>query len=122
MDLKKEKIIYTGDIFITKLLAYFKDKDYGIGVKEIFYREFFLQDGYNGKVLHYGRIRKIIDCAVFDDFEKLLQMSDDDFAKNLARLYMERTREFKTLPIKNFDFEAYTLDLEEFFRINGLIK
>ncbi len=118
------KVIYTGDIFVTKLLACFKDKDYGIGVKEIFYREFFLhgEDEYDGKFSHYGKIRKIIVCDIFDDFDKVLRMTDDEFTENLARLYMERTKEFKSLPIKNFDVEAYTQDLEYFFKANGLIK
>lgn len=117
----KEKIIFWAPIFLTALGKYFSERSYGERVKEILYREFCLKEGYNDKLLYYGPRRKIVDCAIVLEYEKVLKMSNDEYGKYLAGLYMERSRQFAELKIKDFDAEKYTQDLEEFFKGNKLL-
>lgn len=117
----KEKVISWAPVFSTAIGNFFSERSYGEKVKEVLYREFCLKEGYNDKLLYYGPRRKIVDCAIVLDYEKVLQMSNDDYGKYLAGLYMERSRQFAELNIKDFAAEKYTQDLEEFFKGNKLL-
>ena len=118
----REKKVFYGVIFVTHMTDFFKDRDYGKGVNEIFYREYCLRDGYNDKVLHYGPRRKIIDCAIVEDYLSVLSMNTEDYGKYLARLYIERSQQFSELLIKNFNLSQYLNDLATFFRNHSLIS
>ena len=100
---------------------YFSERSYGERVKEIFYREFCLKEGYKDKLLYYGSRRKIVDCAIVLDYEAVLKMGIEEYGKYLAKLYIERSNQFTELKVKDFDVGKYVEDLESFFKLNKLL-
>jgi hypothetical protein len=116
-----EKKVFWAPIFLTAMGKYFSDRSYGERVKEILYREFCLKEGYEGKLLYYGPRRKIVDCAIVLDYEAVLKMNKDKYGKYLAKLYLERSKEFSSLKIKDFKHEDYVNDLKSFLKENNLI-
>lgn len=116
-----EKKIFWAPIFLTAMGKYFSERSYGEKVKEVLYREFCLKEGYNDKLLYYGPRRKIVDCAIVLDYEAVLKMSNDEYGKYLAKLYIERSNQFTELKVKDFDVGKYVDDLEEFFKLNKLL-
>jgi len=115
------KKVFYGKIFVGNLMSYFEERSYGDGVREIFYREFSLKERYEGQLLHYGPRRKIIDCAIVEDYAKVLTMSTEEYGKYMAELYVDRSLQFSELKIKGFDVVRYVGDLEEFFKLNKLL-
>jgi hypothetical protein len=120
-DVIQEKIILFAPIFITQLGKYFESLNYGPGVNEILYREYILKDGYAGKLLYYGPKKKIIDCAIVGNFETAVSIPKEEFGKYIAALYLERSKEFKTLNVKNFDCDSFLADLTAFFTERNLL-
>lgn len=114
----KEKVISWAPVFSIGIGKYFAERNYGEKVQEILYREFCLKEGYNDKLLYYGARRKIVDCAIVLDYQKVLKMSNDEYGKYLAKLYIERSKQFTELKIKDFNVGKYTQDLEDFFKGN----
>lgn len=116
-----EKKILWAPVFLTQMGKYFSERSYGEKVKEILYREFCLKEGYNDKLLYYGSRRKIVDCAIVLDYQLVLKMSNEEYGKYLASLYIERSNQFTELKVKDFDVEKYVEDLKEFFKLNMLL-
>jgi hypothetical protein len=120
-DIIQEKIITYAPIFLTQMGKYFSERSYGHQVKEVLYREFCLKDGYEGKVLYYGLKKKIVDCAIVQDYQSVLAMSNKEYGKYLAKLYIDRSNQFTELKIKDFDIGKYVGDLKDFFKQNMLL-
>jgi hypothetical protein len=120
-DPTQEKIIFWAPVFLTAMGKYFSDLSYGDKVKEVLYREFCLKEGYDDKLLYYGPRRKIVDCAIVLDYKQVLKMSNDEYGKYLAKLYLERSKQFTELKVKDFNVGKYVEDLEEFFKLNKLL-
>ncbi|MBK7292190.1 MAG: hypothetical protein IPI78_19315 [Chitinophagaceae bacterium] len=116
-----EKVIFWAPFFLTAMGKYFSERSYGERVKEIFYREFCLKEGYKDKLLYYGSRRKIVDCAIVLDYEAVLKMGIEEYGKYLAKLYIERSNQFTELKVKDFDVGKYVEDLESFFKLNKLL-
>ncbi|MGN6291973.1 MAG: hypothetical protein ACTHMV_04445 [Chitinophagaceae bacterium] len=121
VDSIREKKVFYGTLFAKELPSFFEDKSYGKSVVEIFYREFCLREGYNDTVLYYGPRKKIIDCAIVEEYSSVLEMNNEEYGRYLAKLYLERSQQFSELKIKDFDAKRYIEDLIEFFQINLLI-
>lgn len=117
----KEKVIIWAPVYSTAMGKYFSELSYGEKVKEILYSEFCLKESYNDKLLYYGPKKKIVDCAIVLDYEEVLKMSIDEYGKYLAKLYIERSTQFKELKVKDFDVGKYVEDLEDFFKLNKLL-
>ena len=120
IDSIREKKVFYGSIFRNDLTFFFSERDYGKSVNEIFYREFCLNREYDDAVLHYGPRRKIIDCAIVEEYSSVLVMNNEEYGKYLAKLYIERSQQFSELRVKDFDLQRYLEDLTVFFRINLL--
>lgn len=121
LDPIRQKKVFYGKIFVGELMSYFEERSYGENIQEIFYREFCMKKAYEGKLIHYGPRRKIIDCAIVEDYEKVLLMSTEEYGKYVAQLYVERSLQFSELKIKEFNVGRYVDDLEGFFKINMLL-
>jgi hypothetical protein len=119
-NIKQKRIAY-GGIFVTKFINYFENRSYGDNVQEILFREFCLKDGYHDKLLHYGKKRKIIDCAVVADYPTALKLDVQEYGKYIASLYLDRSKSFGDLKIKDFDSDNFSKDLEFFFKEIGLL-
>lgn len=117
-----DKNIYVAPIFLTKIGTYFLNRTYGEGVSEIYHREFCLKRGYDGKLYHYAKKKKMIDTAIVIDYENAIQISNEEFSRHLAQLYLERSKGFSELKIMDFDLNKYQNDLRTFFIENNLIK
>lgn len=117
----KEKIIFWAPVFLTAMGEYFLELNYGENVKEILYREFCLKEGYNERLLYYGPKRKIVDCAIVLEYKMVLRMDNDEYGKYLAKLYIDRSKQFTELNIKDFNVRKYVEDLREFFKTNKLL-
>ncbi|MEO5583679.1 MAG: hypothetical protein ABIR66_13395 [Saprospiraceae bacterium] len=115
------KKVFYGKIFVTELMSYFKNRNYGVNVQEILYREFCLPEGYEGKLVHYEPRGKSIDCAIVEDYIRVLKMNNTEYGKYLAELYLDRTNQFSELKIEGFDIGKYVEDLKEFFKENMLL-
>ncbi|MEQ1676220.1 MAG: hypothetical protein ABL876_05955 [Chitinophagaceae bacterium] len=116
----KEKVIIWAPVYSTALGKYFSERSYGEKVNEVLYREFCLKSGYNDKLLYYGPRKKIVDCAIVLNYQSVLEMSNEEYGKYLAKLYIERSNQFTELKIKDFDVGKYVEDLTEFFKLNML--
>lgn len=121
VDTIREKKVFYANVFVTNLTSFFDDKSYGKNVKEIYFREFCLKEGYHDNLLYYGSRKKIIDCAIVEDFSLVLNMANEEYGKYLAELYLDRSRQFQTLNIKDFDSTQFVSDLMEFFKESELL-
>ena len=114
----QEKNIYAAPILVTKLMDFFSNKSYGEDVEKILYRVFCLKEGYNGKTLYYGKKRKIIDCAIVEDYSVAVKMNNKEYGEYVSNLIIQKTSEFSTFNLVRFDNEAYRKDLISFFYNN----
>jgi len=121
VDSIREKKVFYGTLFVKELPSFFEGKYYGKSVVQIFYREFCLKEEYNDTVLYYGPRKKIIDCAIVEEYSSVLKMNNEEYGKYLAKLYVEGSQQFSELKIKDFDIKRYLEDLVGFFQINLLI-
>jgi len=120
----RAKIIYAGEIFVTKLLDHFSNKSFGHSVNEIFYYEYSIGD----KIVHasenkifYIPTSKKIEITIELDLQTALNANDRGYLRYLANCYLDRTQELIPMQIKNFNAEAYLKELEFFFIANKAI-
>lgn len=116
---------FSRNVFIHKLSEYFQTCSYGEGVNEIFYIEVcenpvFSENPY-GKILSYGKRKKIIEIGLQLDFDLAQSLNGPAFARYLANTYLERSLEIESLKVENFDLEKYITDLETFFKLKEVL-
>jgi len=111
-------------IFVIGILNYFQEKTYGEAVNEIYYRQFCFDANTEQPIepfYLYGKRKKIIDCIVNLEYDIAVTLEVPALARYMAEKYLERTKDFGKLGIKNFAHEEYLTDLKNFFRISGVL-
>jgi hypothetical protein len=120
----REKVLFSGEVFINKLPLFFKDISYGSDVSEIFYIEECENPIYGSNyrdVLYYNSQKKKIEIGLGLDYHTVLDITNMEFMRYLANKYLERSLDIEDLKIIDFNLEKYIADLEYFFKLNEVI-
>lgn len=121
----KENILYSGEIFTTRLTDFFKSRSYGTGVEEIFYMEVCESPVFTpnklADVLRYSKRKKYVEIGLKLDFSTAEKLDVHQFARYLANTYIDQSESIQELMIVDFDLNRYISDLVSFFMLYELI-
>ena len=109
--------------YLFNMPAFFEPKNYGKGVREIFYQVVCLIEDHKVSIpllYAYTKKNKLIECIVELDYEKVLKMEIPELRKYMSEKYMERSKDFLKLEIPDFDCEKYLEDFKSFFVDNNM--
>lgn len=131
------------DALSQEIENYFLDKEYGPDIKDIAIGVIILnplQPGFEDffkvrkpkytrgpKVLNYDGIlftlEKTLEYDIKPDIESFKKASDNEARKILAEAILQSLNQLDDMKkkLKNFDFERFQFDLEQFFKERGII-
>jgi hypothetical protein len=113
------KTFYGANVTSVELPQYFIPRNYGNGVKSIFYYEYCDADapGPGVSLLQYQPRKKHIRAMVLLDLKTAQSLTERQLYKYTLQKYLETTLDFEDLHIKDFDLQTYLKDLEHFFEV-----
>ncbi|MBL7727284.1 MAG: hypothetical protein JNM68_06350 [Dinghuibacter sp.] len=114
--------------FVKTLPGYFKDKDYGKGVKELLYKEICFDDDFKifapplDQYYYYSKKLKAIAIVVDLDYHHIKNLQLKGLCNYIASCYINVTKECSRFEIKDFDLNAYKTDFSNLLKNEGLIS
>ncbi|MBL7727285.1 MAG: hypothetical protein JNM68_06355 [Dinghuibacter sp.] len=108
------------NLFLQTIPSYFKTKEYGKGVKELLYKQICYTEDHKifepekDKYYYYDKRQKAIVVVVDLDYDRVLQLNDNDLLEYLGDCYLDATEGIRNLNIKDFDLENYIADFFNF--------